>query len=53
MRTSDLLATIVAGALGAAVGTFLVGASLVLVLPAALGVGIVTVVADRSRRVSR
>lgn len=49
MRTSDLVATIVAGALGAAVGTFLMGASLVLVLPAALGVGIVTVVASRSR----
>lgn len=53
MRTSDLLATIVAGALGAAVGTFLINASLILVVPAAIGVGIVTVVADRSRRVSR
>jgi hypothetical protein len=53
VRTSDLLATIVAGALGAAVGTYLMGASLILVLPAALGVGIVSVVADRSRRLSR
>lgn len=53
MRTYELLATIVAGALGAAVGTLLVDASLILVLPAAVGVGIVSVVADRSRRVSR
>lgn len=53
MRTFDLLATIVAGAVGAAVATLLVGASLVLVLPAAVGVGLVSIVADRSRRTPR
>jgi hypothetical protein len=53
VRPFDLLTTIVAGAFGAAVATFLVGASLVLVVPAALGVGAVAVVADRSRRTPR
>lgn len=53
VRTFDLLTTILAGAFGAAVATFLVGASLVLVLPAALGVGVVAAVADRGRRTFR
>jgi hypothetical protein len=50
VRRFDVLTTVVAGALGAAVATLLVGASLLLVLPAAVGVGLVSVVADRSRR---
>jgi hypothetical protein len=53
VRTTDVLVTIAAGAFGAVVATLIVGASLVLVVPAALGVGVVALVADRSRRLSR
>ncbi|WP_157041928.1 hypothetical protein [Nitriliruptor alkaliphilus] len=53
MRTLELFTTVIAGAFGAAVATFLVGASLLLILPAALGVGVVAVVADRGRRTLR
>lgn len=47
MRSTDLLGTVAAGALGAAVAALLVGASLVVVLPAALGVGLVGLLAGR------
>lgn len=46
----ELTSTVIAGALGAAVAALLVGASLLVVLPAALGVAAVSVAADRSRR---
>jgi hypothetical protein len=39
VRTDDVLLTIAAGALGAIVAALLVGASLLLVVPAALAVG--------------
>lgn len=50
MRAVDLLTTIAAGAAGAALATLLVGASLMLALPAALGIGAVTILAGRTRR---
>jgi hypothetical protein len=50
VRTTDLLATILAGAVGAALAVFVVGASLLLVIPAIVTVGAVSVLADRSRR---
>lgn len=50
MRTLDLLTTIGAGAAGAAIAAVVVGASLVWVLPAALAVGLVALLADRTRR---
>lgn len=50
MRSVELATTVVAGALGAAVAATLVGASLIVVLPAALGVAAVGVLADRRRR---
>jgi hypothetical protein len=40
-RTLELAATTLAGALGALVAVLAVGASLVLVVPAALGVGLI------------
>lgn len=49
MRTDDVLMTVVAGALGAVLATFLVGASILLAIPAALGVGAVSLVTSRSR----
>jgi hypothetical protein len=45
----DLLTIVTAGALGALVATLLLGASLLLVIPAALGVGAVGLVAERTR----
>lgn len=53
MQRFDVLATTAAGAVGAAVATFLVGESLLLVVPAAIGVGLISLVADRRRRPSR
>lgn len=50
MRTTELLATVLAGAVGAAVAVLVVGASLLLVVPAIVAVGAVSVIADRSRR---
>lgn len=47
VRTTDLATTVLAGALGAAVAAFIIGASLVVVLPAAVGVGLVGVLAAR------
>lgn len=49
----DLLAIVTAGALGALVATLLLGASMLLVIPAALGVGAVGLVAERTRRRTR
>jgi hypothetical protein len=45
-RTLELAATTLAGALGALVAVLAVGASLVLVLPAALGVGIIAALSN-------
>lgn len=50
MRSADLATTVVAGALGAAVAATLVGASLLVVLPAALGVAAVGALSERRRR---
>jgi uncharacterized membrane protein YccC len=45
----ELLATLAAGTAGAVVAALLVGASLLLILPAVVGVGVVAVVTDRTR----
>jgi hypothetical protein len=50
VRSVELASTVVAGALGAAIAAVMVGASLLVVLPAALGVVAVGFVADRTRR---
>jgi hypothetical protein len=50
VRTIELLATVVAGAVGAAVAALAVGASLLLIVPAIVAVGAISLVADRSRR---
>ena len=50
MRSVDLVTTVAAGALGAAVAATIVGTSLLVVLPAALGVAAVGALADRRRR---
>lgn len=49
MRTLELVTTVAAGAFGAALAALTVGASLVLVLPAVVTVGAVSVVASRAR----
>jgi hypothetical protein len=49
VRTDDVLLTVAAGALGAIVAALLVGASLVLAVPAALAVGAVSLTAGRRR----
>ncbi len=46
-RTTELLSTLAAGAVGAAVAVVVVGASPLLVLPAVAGVAAVAVVAPR------
>ena len=43
-RTSELAATTLAGALGALVAVLAVGASLVLIVPATIGVGVIAAV---------
>jgi hypothetical protein len=48
-RTAEMAATIGAGIAGAALAVFAVGASLLLVVPAALGVGLVAAIAGRTR----
>jgi hypothetical protein len=48
--TLELLATLVAGAVGAALVVLAVGASLLLIVPAVVTVGAVSLVADRTRR---
>lgn len=50
MTSLDLIGTVAAGALGATVAALIIGASLFVVLPAAVGVGVIGVVADRTRR---
>jgi hypothetical protein len=50
VRTDDVLLTIAAGALGAVVAALMVGASLLLVVPAALGVGAVSLAGGQRRR---
>jgi hypothetical protein len=50
-RTTELLATVGAGAAGAMVAVLVIGASMLFVLPAALGVALVAVLmVNRSRR---
>ncbi len=49
MRWFEIVATVVAGAVGAAVVTVLVGHSLLLVVPAAVAVGAIGLVAERGR----
>ena len=46
-RTADLVATVAAGAAGAAVAVLTIGANLVLVLPAVVGVGAVALLTRR------
>ncbi len=46
-RTTELLSTLAAGAIGASVAVVIVGASPLMVLPAVLGVAAVAVVAPR------
>lgn len=52
MRTLELLATVVAGAVGAALAVLAVGASLLLIVPAVVVVGAISIVAERNRRSS-
>ena len=46
-RTVDLVATLAAGAVGATVAVLTIGANLVLVLPAVVGVGAVALLTRR------
>ncbi|MEX1177897.1 MAG: hypothetical protein WEB09_05505 [Nitriliruptor sp.] len=52
MRVIDVLITMMAGAAGAVLAAVLVGASLVLIVPAVAGVGVITLLVDRARRAS-
>ena len=48
-RTLELLGTTLAGGLGALVAVLAIGASLVLVVPVALGVGLIAAVTSSTR----
>lgn len=49
-RRAELAATIGAGAAGAAIAAGTFGEGLLLIIPATLGVGMVALIADRTRR---